>query len=105
MVLMDRTRHIRTHTGRPGAYQLTSPAMAIFKAMGLGILILVLQFLAPAVFAQAQATVIAVLHGVEVGATSATSLAASASLATGTSHLPRALPTEDPLPQARQITR
>lgn len=79
--------------------------MALFKAMGLGILILVLQFLAPAVFIQAQATVIAVLRGIEVGAVSATSLAASASLASGTRYLPRALPTEDPLPQARQITR
>ncbi len=77
--------------------------MAMFKAIGLGILILVLQFLAPAVFTQAQATTIAILRGAEVSANAASNLAASASLATGKSYLPQALPAYDPLPQARQI--
>ena len=78
--------------------------MPIFKAIGLGILILVLQSSAPEVLHQLETTTLAFLHGAEISATVATSLAASASSLTtpGTLRLPRALP-DDPLPQARQI--
>lgn len=77
--------------------------MPIFQALGLGILILVLQFLAPTVLHQGEATVLAFLRGAEISATTATNLAASANLSSpGTLRLPRALP-EDPLPQARQL--
>ena len=78
--------------------------MPIFKAIGLGILILVLQSSLPKVLHQAETTALAFLHGAEVSATAATNLAASASSLTtsGTLRMPRALP-DDPLPQARQV--
>lgn len=77
--------------------------MAIFKAIGLGILILVLQSLAPAVFSQLEATALAFLKGAEVSATVATSLAASAGGATKGSLL-REPSSDFRLPQARGVT-
>lgn len=52
--------------------------MPIFQAIGLGILILVLKFLVPPIFAQLESTILAFLHGAEISATIATQLAASA---------------------------
>lgn len=47
--------------------------MPIFAAIGLGILILILQSLSPAVLSQGEHTVISVLRSVEVIASSSTS--------------------------------
>jgi hypothetical protein len=55
--------------------------MSIFGAIGLGILIVVLQSLAPMIFTQGQATAVSVLHLIEVGANKATDLTAAASFA------------------------
>lgn len=79
--------------------------MPIFKAIGLGILILVLQTSAPKVLHQLETTTLAFLRGAEISANAATNLAASASSLTlpGTLRMPIALPS-DPLPQARQIS-
>ena len=52
--------------------------MPIFHAIGLGVLIIVLKFLVPAVLTEGEKTVIAFLHGATVSATVATDLAASA---------------------------
>lgn len=78
--------------------------MPIFKAIGLGILILVLQTSAPKVLHQLETTTLAFLLGAEISANAATNLAASTSSLTlpGTLRMPRALPS-DPLPEARQI--
>lgn len=80
--------------------------MPIFKALGLGILLLVLQCFLPAVLHQAEATILAFLRGAEVSANQATNLAASVgTLSTsGTLRLPQATP-DFPLPQATQIRR
>lgn len=71
--------------------------MPVLGAIGIGVLILVLQSLSPAVLDQGEATVISVLRAVEVGATTATDLTAN----TGFVSL------FDPpvLPQAAQIRR
>ncbi|KND47152.1 MAG: hypothetical protein AB199_01830 [Parcubacteria bacterium C7867-004] len=52
--------------------------MPILQAIGLGVLIIVLKFLAPAVLSEGEKTVVAFLHGAFVSATVATDLAASA---------------------------
>ncbi len=52
--------------------------MPIFAAIGIGILILVLQSLSPEVLSQGEHTVISVLRTVEVTADTASSLSASA---------------------------
>jgi hypothetical protein len=69
--------------------------MPIFQAIGLGVLILVLKFLVPAIFTEVEATVIAFLHGARVSADVASSLAASAATTHGSvslSALPLTLP-------------
>jgi hypothetical protein len=78
--------------------------MPLFQALGLGVLILVLQSSLPRVLTQAEATSLAFLRGAEVSAVAATNMAAAA---TSLSHmerpgLPRALP-DFPLPQASQV--
>ena len=79
--------------------------MAIFKAIGLGILILVLQSLVPTIFSQLQATTLAFLKGAEVSATVATGLAASAASVTESTHSSILRPTSDfVMPQARRIS-
>lgn len=55
--------------------------MPIFSALGLGLLIIVLKMLVPAIFAQLSSTIIAFLHGAQVSADVATQLAASAAAA------------------------
>ncbi len=52
--------------------------MPIFGAIGLGVTIIVLKTLVPAIFAQLSATIIAFLHGAELSANAASQLAASA---------------------------
>ncbi len=78
--------------------------MPIFQAIGLGILILILQSSAPSVLRQAETTILAFLRGAEISANTATSLASAASSlhTPGTLRLPQALH-GDQLPQARQI--
>lgn len=79
--------------------------MAIFKAIGLGILILVLQSLVPTFFSQLEATTLAFLRGAEVSANVATGLAASAASATESTHSTLLRPTPDfAMPQARRIS-
>ncbi len=79
--------------------------MAIFKAIGLGILILVLQSLVPTIFSQLEATTLAFLRGAEVSASVATGLAASAASATEGTHSNLFRPTPDfAMPQARRIS-
>jgi hypothetical protein len=56
--------------------------MPIFQAIGLGILILVLKWLVPAIFVALQTTILAFLHGATVSADIATQLAASAGTVT-----------------------
>jgi len=85
-------------------YPLVTKHMPIFQAIGLGILILVLQSLAPAVLSQAESTAISFLRGAEVSAVTATSLAASASSATNTGTVSTDH-SDFRLPQATQITR
>ncbi len=72
--------------------------MRISNAIGLGILIIVLRFLAPLVLSEGEKTVIAFLRGATVSATVATDLAASAG-SIPLSHEPFVLP------QATPITR
>lgn len=72
--------------------------MPIFQALGLGILILVLQSLAPAVLHQTEATLLAFLRGAELSANRATALIGS----TESPRLPLALP-DTPLPQVSQV--
>ncbi|MEK7511092.1 MAG: hypothetical protein AAB582_02565 [Patescibacteria group bacterium] len=52
--------------------------MPIFRALGLGVLILVLGWLVPNVLKELEATVIAFLHGARVSADAAAHLAATA---------------------------
>ena len=66
--------------------------MPIFKAIGLGVFILILQFLVPALFEELEATVIAFLHGARISAEAASSLAASAG-----STYPHSVPPSVPL--------
>ncbi len=79
--------------------------MPIFQAIGLGILISVLQSQTPAVLHQAESTALAFLRGAEVSATAATSMAqaASSNASSGSLRLPHAVP-DFPLPQARQVS-
>lgn len=78
--------------------------MPLFQALGLGVLILVLQSSLPNVLRQAEATTIAMLKGAEVSAIAATTIAVSATSTTNGNRLrlPRALP-DFPLPQAEQV--
>lgn len=78
--------------------------MSIFQALGLGVLILVLQSLVPTVLTQLESTTLAFLRGAEVSAVAATYLAASASLATDEALVPPDH-TDFRMPQATQITR
>lgn len=78
--------------------------MSIFQALGLGVLILILQSLAPAVLTQIESTTLAFLRGAEVSAVAATSLAASASFATDEALVPPDH-ADFRMPQATQITR
>lgn len=80
--------------------------MPIFQAIGLGILILVLQCFVPNVLHQLEATTLAFLRGAELSANVATSLVASADSAieVSSSGAPRA-PTDFRLPQVSQIHR
>ena len=55
--------------------------MPILSAIGLGILIIMLKMLVPAIFAQLSSTIIAFLHGAQVSADVASGLAASAAAA------------------------
>ncbi|MEK7602063.1 MAG: hypothetical protein AAB472_01065 [Patescibacteria group bacterium] len=71
--------------------------MGIRNAIGLGILIIVLRFLAPAVLTQGISTMVSFLHGAEVSANVASGYAAK-SAALGTPSQP-----PFPLPQARPI--
>lgn len=68
------------HTSSPARfhYQPTYMLMAFTKAIGLGIGIIVLKLLLPAVLTEIEQTAIAFLHGARVSATVATDLAASA---------------------------
>ena len=78
--------------------------MAIFKAIGFGILLLILQCFLPAVLHQAEATLLAFLRGAEVSANSATTLVASVGTLSKSETL--RLPQTTPgfaLPQAAQI--
>lgn len=52
--------------------------MPIFRALGLGVLILVLGWLVPNVLTELEATIIAFLHGARVSAEVAANIAASA---------------------------
>jgi len=52
--------------------------MAITRAIGLGVLIIVLRFLAPQVLSEAEAVALAFLKGARISAAVATDLAASA---------------------------
>jgi hypothetical protein len=78
--------------------------MPLFQALGLGVLILVLQSSLPNVLTQAEATTLAFLRGAEVSAAAATTMAAAATSVTDVRNpgLPRALP-DFPLPQASQV--
>ena len=75
--------------------------MPIFQALGLGILILVLQSLAPTVLYQTESTLLAFLRSAELSANMATSLVASVG-STEPLRLPSALP-DFPLPQVSQV--
>ncbi|HEX2792346.1 MAG TPA: hypothetical protein VHO23_01340 [Candidatus Paceibacterota bacterium] len=55
--------------------------MPVFQAIGLGIAILTLKLLVPAVFSHIESTAIAFLQGAETSASVATGLAASAGTA------------------------
>ncbi|MBU0750175.1 hypothetical protein KKH15_01515 [Patescibacteria group bacterium] len=74
--------------------------MPISKALGLGLAILVLKALAPAIMTHIESTAIAFLSGAEVSAHAATNLAASA----GSFSLPDSS-NRLVLPQAPQIRR
>ena len=74
--------------------------MPISRALGLGLAILVLKALAPAIMTHIESTAIAFLSGAETSAQTATSLAASAS-SFQLEQSPRRLM----LPQAPQIQR
>lgn len=80
--------------------------MPIFQAVGLGILMLVLQCFSPSVLQQIEATTLAFLRGAELSAYVATSLVASATsaLEVSSTGAPRT-PTDFSLPQVSQIHR
>jgi hypothetical protein len=85
--------------------------MRIFRAIGLGILIVILGFLVPEVLHEAERTAVLFLRGAGVSATAATGLieqaTSSPSLSTGTldaSSTPVA-PRRLSLPQAPQVVR
>lgn len=65
--------------------------MPIFRALGLGIVILILQLLVPVIFIQLQSTIIAFLKAGEVSANVGTQTAGSAA-ALPISHEPLMLP-------------
>lgn len=76
--------------------------MTIFRALGLLVLILVLQSMVPAIWSELEATIIAFLHGARISAGVATSIAASAgstNLSVPLSAMPFTTP-PFPLPQA-----
>lgn len=54
--------------------------MPIFAAIGLGVLVLILQWFVPAIWTELEATVIAFLRGARVSAEIATQVAASAEI-------------------------
>lgn len=66
--------------------------MPIFRAIGLGVLIIVLKFLVPSIWNELEAVIIAFLHGARVSADLATNLAgaggASLSLPSATPPFP-----------------
>jgi hypothetical protein len=72
-------------------------AMSIWNALGLGLLIIMLKVLAPAVLTQGESTALSFLKGAEVSAQVASGYAAQAA-----ARNQPALPPY-PLPQARQI--
>ena len=78
--------------------------MSIFQALGLGVLIIVLQSLVPTVLTQLESTALAFLRGAEVSALAATSLAASASFAPDEASVPPDH-ADFRMPQATQISR
>lgn len=87
-----------------GRLSITIIRMHITKALGLGILILMLKFLAPEILAEGQDTVLAFLRGATTSAAIGTALVAGAGASLPSSaHVPSALP-DFPLPQARQTT-
>lgn len=77
---------------------LTLLNMPIFAAIGLGVLILILQWFVPAIWTELEATVIAFLHGARVSADVAASIAATTELTPNSIPL-SALPSY-PLPSA-----
>jgi len=52
--------------------------MPIFSVIGLGLLIIVLRVLVPAIFGQLEETILAFLHGAQISATIASQIAGSA---------------------------
>jgi hypothetical protein len=79
--------------------------MALLKAMGLGVLIFILNIAAPDVLSEGKKTVLAFLHGAQISATIASDLAASAG--TGVERV-RSLPAATPpfpLPQGPTVSR
>ena len=69
--------------------------MSIFRALGLGVLILVLGWLVPEILTELSATIVAFLKGARVSAEVATGIAASAGSAPGSiplSAMPLSLP-------------
>lgn len=78
--------------------------MPIFRALGLGVLILVLQALAPRIFDQTERTTIAFLRGAELSALAAASLATDATPGS----LPRSYsttPSSFRMPQVADVRR
>jgi len=76
--------------------------MPIFQAIGLGVLVLVLQWFVPAIWTELEATIISVLHGARVSADVATGIAERAGTTSSSIPLaavPLALPPY-PLPYA-----
>lgn len=74
---------------------MTRP-MPIFRALGLGIFLLVTSLIVPSVFSQLQKTAIAFLHAGEVSADTASSIAGSAA-SIPLSHDPLRLPAARPI--------
>ncbi|MDB5264818.1 MAG: hypothetical protein JWN64_389 [Parcubacteria group bacterium] len=66
--------------------------MPVLKALGLGVVIIVLKVLTPQIFSELQGTAIAFLHGAHVSADMATDLAASAGTSIEFSNAPPRLP-------------
>ena len=60
------------------AYPSPLTRMKIFGALGLGLTILILQALVPAIFASLEQTILLALHGAQVALLAATHIAAAA---------------------------